>query len=59
MSYEIDLDNWRESDFPCPECGATPTQVGDWWDDHPDSGGACIGDKRRCVAEGCDWFETY
>ena len=48
--------NWRESDMPCPECGSS-TLVGDWWDDSPENGGACIGDLRKCTS--CDWFESF
>lgn len=50
-------ENWRpEPDFRCPECGAA-VEVGDWWDDELENGGACIGSKRRCTA--CDWSESY
>ena len=57
-----DLQNWQPSDFICPECGGE-AEIGDWWDDPPELGGACIGILRRCVEDNpssrCDWFESY
>lgn len=50
-----DLANWRPDDRPCPRCGK-PTEIGDWWDDPPEQGGACIGTLHRCTA--CDWSDS-
>jgi hypothetical protein len=48
-----DLIDWRPSDEKCQECGAD-TLIGDWWDDEPEAGGACIGSLHKCTK--CDWF---
>lgn len=54
-TYGNDLARWLPDDALCPECGAA-TLIGDWWDDTPENGGACIGTLHKCTR--CDWFES-
>lgn len=50
-----DLTDWQPDDGKCPKCSA-PTLIGNWFDDHPDNGGACIGTLHMCTQ--CDYFES-
>jgi len=50
-----ELIGWHECDRRCPDCGS-PAEEGNWWDDHPDNGGACIGSIWRCTRE-CGWAD--
>ena len=50
--------NWQLTDRPCPQCGK-PILRGDWWDDHPDNGGALIGHLQKCSDEACDYREQF
>jgi hypothetical protein len=53
-----ELQNWQESDRKCPECGSL-LLVGSWWDDHPNNGGANIGELVDCTNESCDYFDSF
>jgi hypothetical protein len=50
-----ELENWQPCGT-CPECGS-PAERGNWFDDHPNNGGACIGHKDRCTSDACDYLE--
>lgn len=51
-----DLQRWHDCDRLCPDCGS-PTRHGTWWDDHPDHGGAAIGDLWECTNDECGWAD--
>lgn len=46
-----DRENWKPYPEPCPHCGATTVEQGDWW-----RHGKKLGWLFRCTT--CDWEDA-